>query len=99
VEENKSYSTLSKYTYYLANISQKIYFPVVLFLHTSSHRRNMKHSDFHINKHLKFITLILPAYASLITIPPVGEEIPNTNSVSSFKIARKQCITLFFSFP
>lgn len=99
VEENKSYSTLSKYTYYLANIYQKLYIPVVLFLHTSSHRANMEHSDFHIKKCLKFITPILPAYASLIIIPPVGEKIPNTSSVSSFKIGRKQHITLFFSLP
>lgn len=42
------------------------------------------------------ITPILPAYASLT--PPVGEKILNTNSVSSFKIGRKQRVTSFPQF-
>lgn len=50
MEENKNYGTFSEYSFYLANIYQKLHIPVLLFLRTSTHTQNIKHSEFCINK-------------------------------------------------
>lgn len=91
---------------------QKLWYLIWIFFLPGHHLSEIIHSSSAVSAYFKpqrkyetfwfphkEIAPILPAYGSLIIIPPVGEKIPNTSSVSSFKTGRKQNITLFFFFP